>query len=78
MFISYQWDHQEEAIRVRQFLEEVRHLYWQKTDGQADRQTLDDLALRLGGPKNVGKLPYVKLISTDNEKLFVIGTNKSL
>ena len=23
MFISYQWDHQEEAIRVRQFLEEV-------------------------------------------------------
>ena len=25
VFISYQWDHQEEAIRVRQFLEEVRH-----------------------------------------------------
>ena len=23
VFISYQWDHQEEAIRVRQFLEEV-------------------------------------------------------
>ena len=37
VFISYQWDHQEEAIRVRQFLEEVRHLYWQKTNRQTDR-----------------------------------------
>ena len=27
MFISYQWDHQEEAIRVRQFLEEVTTPY---------------------------------------------------
>ena len=27
MFISYQWDHQEEAIRVRQFLEEVTTRY---------------------------------------------------
>ena len=28
MFISYQWDHQEEAIRVRQFLEEVTKILY--------------------------------------------------